>query len=170
MAVKNFWSLDPGVVIFVDELRRRKQFAGMEFYFPFKDTGIDLIGVTKDKKIVSFQVKESRYYEKEDKAWHDVSKKSLETNRGKVDFYVFLIYFPRPLKESEQKGKGFEIYYVIVPEKVLLERAKFKKPVGKGIYRFHFRLSNKYRKVADIREPGTDGRDYSEFLNAWRLI
>src|SRR4030067_2929877 len=101
MPLKNFWSLEPGEVIFVEELLERYK-EKADFYFPFKDTGIDLIGVTKNLKgIITFQVKESRYYESKDCAWHEVNKKKFVN--GKVDFYIFLIYFPRRLMKADEE-------------------------------------------------------------------
>jgi hypothetical protein len=170
MPLKNFWSLEPGEVIFVEELLKRYK-GKADFYFPFKDIGIDLIGVTKNLKgIIAFQVKESRYYEQQKKSWHQISKKNIEKYRGKVDFYVFLIYFPKCLmKTNKGKRNGFEKYFVIVPEKDLLEKIKFKK-ARKNTYDFHFRFGDDNKKLSDVRESGLKDPDYSRYLNSWHLI
>jgi hypothetical protein len=174
MPLKNFWSLEPGEAIFADELLKR--FKGKaDFYFPFKDTGIDLIGVTKNLKgIVSFQVKESRYHEYKNCAWHEVNKKKFANDRRKVDFYIFLIYFPRCLMKADKKKRNvFEKYFVIVPEARLLENIKSKNPRKKKkdyVYVFNFRLGDDNKKLFDVRESDLKGHDYSKYLNSWHLI
>lgn len=176
MPIKNFWSLDPGVVIFVDEFLKKYK-GKADFYFPFKDTGIDLICVTKNqKRIVTFQVKESRYYDKQDRAWHQVNKQTLMKNKGKVDFYVFLIYFPKCLMESDKKNKnGFEKYFLIVPENDLLKKIASKKGRGgnNNLYDFHFRFQERNEKIIDVRESDYKDNvaaDYSNYLDKWELI
>ena len=67
--------------------------------------------------------------------------------------------------DAEQK-KGFEIYFVIVPEPDLFVRVKSKDTGKKSKYRFHFKLSGDNKKVHDIRESSTEGPDYSGYLNA----
>lgn len=170
MPLKNFWSLEPGEVIFVEELLERYK-GKADFYFPFKDTGIDLIGVTKNlNEVIAFQVKESRYYEQQKKSWHQVSKKNIQKHRGKVDFYVFLIYFPKCLMKADKgKRNGFEKHFVIVPEKDLLEKIRFKK-ARKNTYDFHFRFGDDNKKLFDVREPSLKDHDYSGYLNSWHLI
>ena len=94
MAVKNFWSFNPGETIFADVLYQKfKNY--IELYFPIKDTGIDLLALIKNsKKSLSFQIKESRYYEKENSAWHQETKKNFTKNQSRVNFYIFVTYLP----------------------------------------------------------------------------
>ena len=88
MTIKNFWSLEPGECIVAEELNKRLN--DCQIFFPLHDTGIDLL-ITKGKKHIGIQVKESRSYKNRNRisenSLHQISKnkfKSLET----VDFFL----------------------------------------------------------------------------------
>lgn len=174
MAVRNFWSLEPGEAIFAEELNNKFKTL-VDLYFPLRDTGIDLIVVTKEtNKVVTFQIKESRYYEEKNHAWHQEYKKNLDKNIKKVDFYIFLIYLPGHLAKTKKKNT-FKKYFVIIPSKDLTIKMKSKKPTKKGKYNFYFSFVNDITdKIYEIRETGSKNNpakfDYSEYLNAWGLI
>jgi len=174
MAVKNFWSFNPGETIFAEELSQKFK-SQIELYFPIKDIGIDLLALTKDSRnSLSFQIKESRYYEKENSAWHQETGKNFVKNKDKVDFYVFVIYLPGYLAGTKKKSK-FVIHFVIVPTEELLKRVKLKKANKNGTYDFYFRFEDnsqlrEVRESKSICENNPWAFDYTEYLNAWNLI
>jgi hypothetical protein len=102
MPIRNLWSLECGEVVTAEALL--KNVKGCEVYFPVRDVGIDLL-VVKGKKHVSIQVKESRYYPQRI-SWHVIFRKKFR-DKERVDFYVFLTYFP--------KYREFENKFIIVP-------------------------------------------------------
>lgn len=164
MALTQFLSLEPGEAVFAEELKGRYK-DKIDLYFPLKDTGIDLLTILSiegGSKLVSFQIKESGYYEKQNEAWHEVSQKSLEKNKDRVDFYVFVIYLPKHL--TVLKNTPWEIHFVICPTKILIERAE-KKKLKDGDYVFHFRFEG-----SSLKERRDESVDYTEYLNAWNLI
>lgn len=173
MAVKNFWSLNPGETIFAERLYQKFK-NHLDLYFPIKDRGIDLLAVTKNnKKVLCFQIKESRYYENKDHAWHQETKKKFDENKNDIDFYVFLIYLPGYLTNARKKNK-FVTQFVIVPTGELLKRVKRKKHT-KGKYFFYFRfvdddILHEVRENKSIVQSNLKDFDYSEYLNAWDLI
>ena len=174
MAVKNFWSFNPGETLVAEELLVQLR-DKIELYFPIKDTGIDIVAITrKAKKVVTFQVKESRYYDKgKGFAWHQEHKKTFLRNKHRVDFYVFVIYYPGYLAGTKKKDK-FVIHYIVVPGDEIQERIKYKKFNKAGKYSFYFKIDGD--KVFDVREPASEREkkssafDYSEFLNAWGKV
>ena len=180
MAIKNFWSLETGECIFAEELYKKYK-DKLDLYFPLKDIGVDLIAVKKGahKGMVSFQVKESRYYEKKaekkSSTWHQETKKKINRSRGRVDFWVFLIYLPGYLAGTNKKNK-FEKYFIIIPTGELLEKVKFKTPDKNGKYHFYFRIEADNKEVTDVRENektqenNRGAFDYSKYLNAWQFI
>ena len=134
MAIKNFWSLEPGEAIFAEELHKKFK-DKINVYFPLKDTGIDLLAVSRSSnKTVSFQVKESRYYEDKNTSWHQETKEKIQNNKNKVDFYVFLIYLPGHMAGTKKKSL-FEKLFIIIPTRDLIERVKIKKTVKSGKYK-----------------------------------
>lgn len=153
MAVKSYWSFEPGESIVAEELvNRKKEF---DFYFPLKDKGIDILGVhKKTKRVITFQVKESRYYEKSksDHSWHQEDKHKIIRNKEKVDYYVFVTYIPSHLSKEKQKKPHFDIKFIIVPMKELLEKIKNKRPNKAGKYSFYFSYNRQERKVIEVRE------------------
>jgi len=159
MPIRNLWSLECGEIITTEALL--KNIKGCEVYFPFKDIGIDLL-VIKDKKPVSIQVKESRYYTKrKHHSWHSVYRKKL-SGKETVDFYVFLTYLP---KYGEHKMSKFENKFIIVPTPKLEKLINRKKVDKSGRYSFYFNFEGK--KVVENRDDETD---YSEYLDRWDLI
>lgn len=108
MPIRNLWSLECGEVITAEALL--KNIKDCEVYFPVKDVGIDLL-VVKDKKPVSIQVKESRYYQRKH-SWHMISSNKFVRDEERVDFYVFLTYLP---KYGKHKMSKFENQFIIVP-------------------------------------------------------
>ncbi len=107
MPIRNLWSLECGEVITAEALL--KNIKDCEVYFPVRDVGIDLL-VVKDKKPVSIQVKESRYYQRKH-SWHCISRKKF-SSKEIIDFYVFLTYLP---KYGKHKMKKFENKFLIFP-------------------------------------------------------
>jgi len=160
MPIRNLWSLECGEVITAEALL--KNIKGCEVYFPVRDVGIDLL-VVKDKKPVSIQVKESRYYQRKH-SWHCISRKKF-LGKEIVDFYVFLTYFP---KYDKNKMKKFENKFLIVPTSDLeLEKLLKNKKIDKrGRYSFYFNFEG--NKVTEKREPPPT--DYSEYLDRWDLV
>jgi len=176
MAIKNFWAFNPGETIFADKLYQKFK-SQLDLYFPIKDTGIDLLAMTKDfKNYVSFQIKESRYFEDFGSAWHQETKKNFDKNKNRVNFYVFVTYLPGYLANTKKKNK-FVIHFVIIPTEKLLRRIECKKANKDGTYDFFFRFKDN-GKLHEVREKKSiredkDKRwafDYSEYLNAWDLI
>ena len=179
MAIRNFWSLEPGEAILAEELYERFN-KKLDLYFPLKDTGIDLLAVSKSSaRVIAFQIKESRYYEeKNHSTWHQEDKKRLDKNKDKTDFYVFVIYLPGHLAKPKKKNK-FEIHFVIIPIQDLLEKIKFKKPNKRNKYNFYFSFQDN-NKLIEIRERKEYREDiikkypeafnYSKYLNAWNFI
>lgn len=165
MPIRNLWSLECGEVITAETLL--KNIKGCEVYFPLHDVGIDLL-VVKDKKHVSIQVKESRYYTRRvwkgtlGHSWHSLHKKKFLRDKKKVDFYVFLTYLP---KFGEHRMQKFENKFIIIPTSELSKGIENKKAGKKGIYFFCFNFEGK--KVTEKRDKLTD---YSEYLNQWNLI
>ncbi len=174
MAVKNFWTFNAGEAIFADKLHKRFK-NKIELYFPLKDTGIDLLAVVKNsRRFVTFQIKESRYYEEENSSWHQETRKNFEKNKNRVDFYIFVIYLPGCLANTEKKDK-FIIHYVIIPTGELLKRIEFKKINKNGTYDFYFRFKdnkqlNEVRERKSVRNFKGWPFDYAKYLNAWNLI
>lgn len=179
MAIKNFWSMEPGEAIFAEELQKRYK-NKIDLYFPVKDTGTDLLAISARGKTIAFQVKESRYYEKEDHTWHQETKKRIKHNKDKVDFYIFLFYWPSHLdgyQEKKQKRNEFEKHYLIVPVDKLSSNIKYKYPDKNGKYSFYFSLQEEKTKVIDTREPKQREKkpsafDYTQYMNGrgWSLI
>jgi len=157
MPIRNLWSLECGEVITAEALL--KNIKGCEVYFPVKDVGIDLL-VVKDKKPVSIQVKESRYYQRKH-SWHCISRKKF-LGKEIVDFYVFLTYFP---KYGEHKMSKFENKFLIVPNHKLETLIEKKKVDKRGRYSFYFNFEG--NKVTEKRDAPTD---YSEYLDRWDLV
>src|SRR4030042_2972754 len=174
MAIKNFWAFNPGETIFAEKLYQKYK-NHIDLYFPIKDSGIDLLAVSKDKRhILSFQIKESRYYEDEDCAWHQENIKNFTKNKDKVDFYVFVIYLPGHLVNAKRKSR-FEIKFVIVPTKELWRRIQRKKPNKNGTYNFYFRFRDdgtlqEVREKKSVIQDNSLNFDYTKYLNAWSLI
>lgn len=173
MAMKIFWSLRPGEIIFAEKLYQKFK-NHLDLYFPIKDRGIDLLAVTKkNRKVLCFQIKESRYYEYKDFAWHQETKKKFEENKNDIHFYVFVIYLPGYLTKTRKKNK-FVTQFVIVPTVELLKRIKLKKRT-KGKYFFYFRYVDEHT-LLEVRESKSKVQnnpknfDYSKYLNAWNLI
>ena len=101
MAVKNYWSFEPGETIVSEELI--KHCKDYDFYFPLKDIGIDILGVHKrTNKVLKFQVKESRYYEDGPHSWHQESVKNFRENKDRCDYYVFVTYIPSYLLSKQE--------------------------------------------------------------------
>jgi hypothetical protein len=165
MSIRNFWSLETGEVITVEELLKRIE--SIEVYFPLRDVGVDLL-VVRGSRHVGIQVKESRYYvDREWKgtighSWHNLSRKSFLRESKAVDFYVFLTYLPR---YGEHRMRTFENGFVIVPTDELEKRVERKPAGSRGIYTFCFNFEG--AKVIEKRDEITD---YSEYLDRWDLI
>lgn len=173
MAVKNYWSFEPGETIVAEKLMTYCK--DYDFYFPLKDTGIDILGAHKTKnKTLKFQVKESRYYEKPTHSWHQESLKNIEENKGRVDFYVFVTYIPSYLYE-EQTKPSFKTEFIIIPMKDLLKLIKLKEPNKAGKYNFYFDFHREEGKIIEIREKNkvwlnNKNFDYKKYHNNWELI
>jgi hypothetical protein len=174
MAVKNFWALNPGETIFAEKLYQKFK-SNLDLYFPIKDRGIDLLAVTKNKRnVLCFQIKESRYYEDKDHAWHQETAKKFAENKDDVDFYVFVIYLSGYLANAKKKNR-FVIQFVIVPTDELIDRIKLKKPNKNGTYNFYFRFGDdgtlhEVREKKSVVQDNPKAFNYSEYLNAWNLI
>jgi len=169
MPIKNFWSLEPAECIVAEELARR--FKNCQVFFPLHDIGIDLL-LTKGKKHLGIQVKESRYYSIKGKilrehSWHQVHQRKFERGLETVGFYVFVTYLP---KYGEHRFTSFEKKFLIVPTNELAKRVIVKKPGKAGIYSFYFHFDQS--NIIDQREKTkeTELMDYSEFIDAWHLI
>jgi hypothetical protein len=173
MAVKNYWSFEPGETIVAEELM--KQCPDYDFYFPLKDTGIDILGVHKiTKKVLQFQVKESRYYEKGPHSWHQESVKNFEENSHRCDYYIFVTYIPTHLFPKQEKV-SFKTEFIIVPMKELLRRVQKKTPNKADKHNFYFRYYFETGKVLEIRQKGKvwdkdKDFEYTQFKNNWNLI
>jgi len=172
MTIKNFWSIEPGELIFAEELFSKYP-DKLNVYFPLKDTGVDLLAISKAKKnSITFQIKESRYYK--NNTWHQETKKRIQRNRANVDFYIFIIYYPST--DSERGSHKFEKHYIIVPMKDLIKKIEHKSPDKNGKYSFYFHLEKNNTQVKEIREKkatlqnNKTAFDYSSYLNAWHLI
>lgn len=166
MPIRNFWSLEVGEVLTAQAIQKQLKDVGVDVYFPLRDTGIDLL-VTKGKKIVTIQVKESRYFQKRffkgslGHSWHQVHERKFLRDREKLDFYVFLTYLP---KIGEHKVASFEEKYLIVPTLELEKLIQGKKTGTKKIYSFYFNFGE---EVIEKRDEVTN---YSKYLNNWDLI
>jgi len=173
MAVKNYWSFEPGETIVAEKLIQK--FKDYDFYFPLKDKGIDILGVhKKTNKTIKFQVKESRYYAKEKHSWHEESVKNIDENRERCDFYIFVTYIPSYLLVNQEKP-SFKTDFIIVPMKELLRRTKRKTPTKKGKQAFYFSYDFEKNKVLEIRQKGKVWKDdhdfdYTSFRNNWEII
>ena len=159
MPIRNFWSLECGEVITAEALT--KNVKDCEIYFPLHDTGIDLLAV-KDKKHVSIQVKESRYFVKNYKgstgsSSHQIHKKKFLRDRNRVDFYVFLTYIPQ---FGKHKMSSFENKFVIVSTGELAPRIENKKSGKRDVYSFYFNFDG--NKITEKRDTLTE---YSEYLD-----
>ena len=165
MPIRNFYSLECGEVLTAETLIERLE--DVEVYFPLHDVGIDLL-VVKGKKFVSIQVKESRYFTKRKykgtigHSWHQIHKRKFIRDIEKVDFYVFLTFYPIV---GEHKLSSFENKYLIVPTLDLEKLIKNKSSGSRKIYSFYFRFEG--AKVIEKRDIITD---YSKYLNNWSLI
>lgn len=177
MPVRNLWSLEPGECIVAEEILERLK--GCEVYFPIHDVGVDLLVVKSDKH-VGIQVKESRYYARRiwksghvGHSWHQIKKEKFL--KRKADFYVFLTYLP---VVGEHKISRFENKFLIVPSAELEKRMTVKGAGKKETYSFcfHFGYGIEDGKAWDERVKGGVSTlenplaDYSEFLDAWRLV
>ena len=179
MPIKNLWSLEPGECLVAEELTKRLK--DCRVYFPLHDKGIDLL-LTKGKKHVGIQVKESRYYTWANKdasdpingsSWHQIHQRKLQRDLESVDFYVFVTYVP---KYGKHKFGSFENKFLIVPTKELEKKVAVKNPGKSGIYHFYFHFAE--NRVVEIRGKIAEkelvkfrtSRDYSEFSDAWHLI
>lgn len=171
MPVRNVWSLEPGECIVAEELIKRLK---CDVYFPIRDVGIDLL-VVKGAKHIGIQVKESRYYISRKwksghigHSWHQIKKKKFIRDKGKVDFYIFLTYYP---VIGKYRISHFENKFLIVPYSELEKRVTIKDPGRRQIYSFcfHFEDTNVWdeRVTVALNNRLTN---YSEFLNAWHLI
>jgi len=170
MAVKNYWSFEPGETIVAEQLM--KHLPEYDFYFPLKDTGVDILGVhKKTNKVLKFQVKESRYYEKEEHSWHQESVKNLDENKGRCDYYIFVTYIPSHLLPRQQKP-SFKTDFIIISMSELLKRVSKKTPTKSGKHAFYFRYDFENNSIVEIRQKGKvwdkdKDFDYSKFRNNW---
>lgn len=168
MPLRNIWSLEPGEVITAEEIL--KNIPNCEVYFPLRDIGIDLL-VVRGEKHIAIQVKESRYFERmwrgtRGHSWHQVHEKKFIRDKGRVDFYVFLTYYP----EVDKHGRShFVNRFVIVPMAELEKRMMYKNPGKRRIYSFYFHFGD---EVFDKRDkiPDREARTYTDYVDNWDLI
>ena len=174
MAVKNIWSLEPGEAIVAEKLKNEVK--NCDVFFPLKDTGIDLvliksIGSSEKRKIVTIQIKTSRWYEDRDCGTTSIKPKKLKRYEGVVDFVVVLIY---RIVEQEKKPR-FKREYLIIPTKELIEKS-FKYKRGKLFYYYFTFIKN---RIVDTRgitkknqnfEMKNKYRDFTKYYNNWNMI
>ena len=86
MTIKNFWSLEPGECIVAEELNKRLN--DCQIFFPLHDTGTDLL-ITKGKKHIGIQVKESRSYKNRTEFPKTACNKLVKTNSKVGVSYTF---------------------------------------------------------------------------------
>jgi len=173
MPIRNIWSLEPGECITAEKIM--EELKDCEIYFPLHDVGIDLLVAKRDKHI-GIQVKESRYYigrvwrsGHRGHSWHQVKEKKFQRDKEKVDFYVFLTYFP---VYGEHKLSYFENKFLVVPSKELEKRMKIKDPGKNRVYSFcfHFEDSKVWDERVIYKGEYKELMDYSSYLNAWDLL
>ncbi|MBA7603883.1 hypothetical protein ES703_11001 [subsurface metagenome] len=172
MAVKNFRYLGPSVTIFAGKLYQKFK-NHLDLYVPMKKREKHLLAVINNcKNILRFRIKESRYYEDKDHAWHQETEKQFAKYKDDIDIYVFEIRPPVNLTNSRKKNK---FQFVIVPTDELLERVKLKEPDKNRKYNFYFRfvdddILREVRENKSIVDSNPNNFNYSEYLNAWDLI
>ena len=161
MLVRNIWSLQPGECITAEEIMKKTK---CEVFFPLRDIGVDLL-IVKGKRHVGVQVKKSRH---KGHSWHQIRKNRFLRNKDKVDFYVFLTYYPFV---GEHKISSFQNKFLVVPTIELERRMRVKDPGKSEKYSFCFHFEDggvwDERVTVELNNKLTN---YSEFLDAWHLI
>ncbi|MBR9706824.1 MAG: hypothetical protein GOV15_00110 [Candidatus Diapherotrites archaeon] len=165
MAIKNFWSLEPGEAIVADKIRQNLK---AEVFFPVKGVHFDLAFLSNsekgNRKVKTVQVKTSRQYPK-GAFWFTIKESNLKTKA--VDYFILLCYKESILKRKTQFKKQF----IIIPRQDLLKKAKFKKKAPGAKY--HFQPAIEGKTAVDLRpKKSAQGRntDYSKYLNNWNLL
>ena len=181
MSIKNLWALTPSEAIVAWELRKR----GFHVFFPVKDVGIDLL-IIKDlnkeaRKVITVQVKGSRFYEWNDDlggygGWFQLNREKMERDLNIVDFYIFVLFHTKPSKTGYER---FERDFFIIPVKELRERIEhyYKGGDKVNIYLRIFRYEGKtmvvdYRGISKKRREemlSSPLRDYSHLKN-WEKL
>ncbi|MSQ14592.1 MAG: hypothetical protein EXR50_01835 [Dehalococcoidia bacterium] len=177
MAVKAFYSLEPGEAIVADEIKSRYPF--LQIFFPEKDKGIDLIvmgDLSRDARYpLSIQVKESRYYGDNQKvhSWHQIHKTKIEDLKDEVDFLVFVTYVDLP--QGNKIGFKRELIIVSIEE---LTKLCLQKKSPKDIYSFYFSFlyDSSWTKVLDVRDmresywKWEQAPSYLAYYNNWEQL
>ena len=126
---------------------------GYNVFVPFVDTGIDLVAKV-NRKFVSIQVKESRFYPSQKVYWQEIRKKPFDRNKGEDVFYVFVL------------RHGVEINYLVVPSLWIEKHAEeFYFDVKNQKWYFYFKLED--GKALEVRKSGLD---MTPFLNQWNIL
>ena len=178
-AYKNFWSLNTDEAI-VTGILRDAVHKDIEVLMPInaqmKDIDLFLVN-TKNKKLVSIQVKGSRAYEPSPKSideygdgssgWFFLKDKIvLESS---ADYFIFLIYV---IRQSAKTGRRIlEPHTITIPSKVLGELSlKHKKinmtKAGSKMFNYFIYVNPTTKEAVDIKEKKS-GNEYflSEYLD-----
>lgn len=126
---------------------------GYDVFTPYVDVGIDLIAKV-DRKYVSIQVRESKFYPDEEVYWQEIRKGPFDQNKGENTFYVFVL------------RRRAEINYLVVPSLWIDEHGdKFYFDVKNRKWFFYFKLEN--GKALETRKSQLD---LTPFLNNWNQL
>jgi hypothetical protein len=185
MAIKNFWSLEPGEAMVADEMRQK--LSGWEVYFPIKDVGVDLLAAsgigTSMGKLLTFQVKESKAYERRERditpedtvtGWFALNAAKTRGAASRVNFHVFVCsryHFART-------KRILTVDYLVVPTKELIRRLDCYHADTGPRWDLYLVVEQNGRCL-DWRgigrrnrgeEIGRPQRDYTQFLNNWQQV
>lgn len=170
MAIKAFYSIEPGEAIVADEIKRL--YPGLHIFLPNKDIGIDLIilgDLSKSARYpLTIQVKESRYYGNSH-SWHQVRKSKLEHLEENVDFFVFVTYVDVP----EGNKISFRKEFIVIP---IQELRKFcrDKTANRDVFHFYFSFNYGagHEKVLDVRDIRERDKvpNYFPYYNNWDAL
>lgn len=163
--MKNFYSLNPGEFFTAEELSRKRK--DLEIYFPIKDIGADFLTInSKTRRTCRIQVKESRYFGKEEPgylwhSWHTVSIKKLKQDTA--DIFIFITYVP----VVKGHKTSFKQEYIVIPRKTLLNICLKQKKLTKHkdyVFYFSFDVPKKIREIRDGK------LNFTKYHNNWDLI
>lgn len=166
---KNFWSLNTDEAVVAGILRDETD-KTVEVFLPLnaqmKDIDLLLIN-TKNKKILTVQVKGSKAYEPKKKeiekfgdgstGWFFFSKDVIE--KSTADFFIFLIYV---IEQNSSTGRrNIEPHTITIPTNKIKDLTKSNKVFhGADRFSFYFWVNPKEKKVFEWRDKKYDVSEY----------